>query len=84
MASAKQNDEPEPTVQTTSIAVLWLVLDGTGLALSAELDDARGSRRIRTKMVIGTMNHSVYCSNQLLNSMMEVAGSCIPICQGFG
>ncbi|MNL81570.1 hypothetical protein D3C87_2087280 [compost metagenome] len=47
-----------PTVQTTSIAVLWLVLEGTGLTLSRNLTTTTISSR-RTNRVIGMMNHRV-------------------------
>ncbi|MCY1244776.1 hypothetical protein D9M72_578730 [compost metagenome] len=54
----KRSTMTGPTVQTTSMAVLWLVLEGTGLALSRNLTTTMISRR-RTKRVIGMMNHRV-------------------------
>lgn len=72
-----------PSVQTTSIAVLWLVLDGTGFAPSRNFTTTTMSRA-RTNRVIGTMNHSVYCSNQRISSMIEVAAGWRPFCQSNG
>ena len=47
-----------PTVQMTSISVLWLVRDGVGLALARNLKMHQASSA-STKSVIGTMNQSV-------------------------
>src|SRR5690606_32589907 len=67
----------------TSITVLWLVRDGTGF------DEARyltmhQAKSAMTRSVIGTMNHSVYCSNHRISSMMAVAAGWRPSCQGVG
>ena len=48
-----------PTVQITSISVLWLVLDGDRIDARAELEDAIGEQGQHQNSVIGTMNHSV-------------------------
>jgi hypothetical protein len=37
-----------------------------------------------TSTVIGTMNQSVYCSNQRTSSMIVVAAGCRPSCHGVG
>jgi hypothetical protein len=47
-----------PTVQITSISVLWLVRDGAGLTLSRNLMMHQASKASTSK-VIGTMNQSV-------------------------
>ena len=47
-----------PTVQMTSISVLWLVRDGVGLTLARNLMMHQASSA-STSSVIGTMNHSV-------------------------
>ena len=47
-----------PTVQMTSISVLWLVRDGFGLTLARNFRMHQASR-ISTSAVIGTMNQSV-------------------------
>ena len=47
-----------PTVQITSIRVLWLVRDGVGLAPARYLT-MHQARSTMTSRVIGTMNHSV-------------------------
>ncbi|MNH37452.1 hypothetical protein D3C79_983600 [compost metagenome] len=47
-----------PTVQTTSTAVLWLVLDGFGFALARNLITHQISKA-RTSNVIGMINQSV-------------------------
>ncbi|MNL79664.1 hypothetical protein D3C87_2063170 [compost metagenome] len=62
------------TVQTISIVVLWLVRDGVGF-LSARNFTATMINRARTKSVTGTMNQSVYFSNQLIWCMISVAGA---------
>ncbi len=72
-----------PTVQITSITVLWLVLDGTGLALARNFTMTTTSSA-STNSVIGTINQSVYCSNQRIWLMIGVADGCSPICHGAG
>src|SRR5690606_23115028 len=72
-----------PSVQITSITVLWLVRDGVLLTLSRYLTRHQPNRT-RTRSVVGTMNASVYCSNQAISSMIRVAGSWKLNCQGAG
>ena len=72
-----------PTVQMTSISVLWLVRDGFGLALCLNRKITNTSKP-RTSMTIGTRNQSVYSSNQRISLMMPVAAGCRSVCHGVG
>ena len=52
--------------------MLWLVRDGVGFAFARKRRMHQASKAI-TRMVIGTMNHKVYSSNQVISCMMPVA-----------
>ena len=71
------------TVQATSISVLWVVLDGTGLARELNLKITISSNA-STNSVISVMTISRKSWNQVMLSMIGVADCWKLICQGDG
>jgi hypothetical protein len=70
-------------VQATSISVLCVVLDGTGLALALNLTMmATSSPRTNSVMTVMIQNRMLW--NQAMSSITGVAASCRPYLQGSG
>ena len=71
------------TVQITSMVVLWVVRDGTGL-LRALNFTATITSSASTNSVIAAISHSRKSWNQMMSSITGVAPFCMPSCQGSG
>ncbi len=72
-----------PTVQMTLDHRVVARLRRHRIRAGAELEQTTISST-STKSVIGTMNHSVYCSNQRISCMIGVAAGCSVACHGIG
>ncbi len=71
------------TVQATSISVLWVVFDGTGLALALNLTTTITSSA-STNSVMTVMIQNRILWNQAMSSITGVTASCRPYLQGSG
>src|SRR3954447_17390271 len=71
------------SVQATSIRVLWVVLDGTGLALALNFTTTMTSST-RTNRVIIVMIHTSRVWKLMMFSITGVAASCSVISHGLG
>jgi hypothetical protein len=71
------------TVHSTSIAVLWVVREGTGLLRELNLTITVISSA-KTKSAIAEITHKRKSWNQMMSSITGVAPFCMPSCHGSG